>query len=100
MENANTGQVNFINAGAFVRVYNQSFFILTERFGKKLASIKRNIKSVNNQFVIMGGFPTINVKAFYPLAVETDWGYQLTTNYGLTGYDVWLEWQQLKAATN
>jgi hypothetical protein len=84
--------VNFIVEGSFLKVYNQSFYVVQQLLGFKLKAAIKYIKKID-QIIVCGGFPAAAITKRYPNATPTLTGYELISHYDLSGYDKWYESQ-------
>lgn len=82
----------FFTEGSFLKVYNHSFYVISQLLGFKLKPIIKHIKKID-QIIIYGGFPANVIYQRYPQAKPISHGYQLKGHYDLRGYAHWYQQQ-------
>lgn len=80
----------FFTEGSFLKVYNHSFYVVSQLLGFKLKPIIKYIKKID-QIIIYGGFPVNIIHQRYPSASVISQGYQLKRSYDLSGYALWYQ---------
>lgn len=84
--------VAFLTEGTFLKLYNQSFYVVNQLLGFKLKPIVKHIKKID-QIIVYGGFPASVINKRYPSATPTIHGYELISDYDLSGYTNWYQQQ-------
>lgn len=84
--------VVFLTEGTFLKVYNQSFYVVNQLLGFKLKPTIKYIKKID-QIIIHGGFPAFVINKRCPNAAPTIYGYELIKDYDLSGYANWHQLQ-------
>lgn len=94
----NCSAVCFIkDSGLFCRLYNQSAYIVTQLLKRSLKLQVKQIKKLDNQYVISCGLPIKSVLTYFPHVNKTDWGYQLNGEFDTQAYPKWRTEQILLA---
>ncbi|OTQ37037.1 hypothetical protein [Gilliamella apis] len=79
----------FIGNGLFCNLYEQSAYIVCELLGVDLKLRVETIKKLNNEKLIVTGFPNAKVLGKFPEAIKTQWGYVLQDKFDLQGFSAW-----------
>ncbi|MCX8598408.1 MULTISPECIES: hypothetical protein [unclassified Gilliamella] len=82
--------VQFIAEGNFLKLYNQSLYVVQQLLGFNLKATAKYIKKID-EIIICGGFPTRSITKRYPNASPNLTGYELLGNYDLSGYELWYQ---------
>ena len=82
--------VQFIAEGNFLKLYNQSLYVVEQLLGFSLKVTAKYIKKID-EIIICGGFPTSSITKRYPNASPNLTGYELLGDYDLSGYDLWYQ---------
>ncbi|MCX8594789.1 hypothetical protein [Gilliamella sp. B3367] len=82
--------VQFIAEGNFLKLYNQSLYVVEQLLGFSLKVTAKYIKKID-QIIVCGGFPTRSITKRYPNASPNLTGYELLGDYDLSGYDLWYQ---------
>ncbi|MCX8663220.1 hypothetical protein [Gilliamella sp. B2911] len=82
--------VQFIAEGNFLKLYNQSLYVVQQLLGFNLKATAKYIKKID-EIIICGGFPTRSITKRYPNASPNLTGYELLGDYDLSGYDLWYQ---------
>ncbi|MCX8675322.1 hypothetical protein J3U16_08455, partial [Gilliamella sp. B3023] len=80
----------FIAEGNFLKLYNQSLYVVEQLLGFNLKATAKYIKKID-EIIICGGFPTRSITKRYPNASPNLTGYELLGDYDLSGYDLWYQ---------
>lgn len=87
----NNNKVCFINdSGLFCKLYNQSVYIITTQLNKPLNFYIKTFKKLNNEPVIISGYPMQSVLKHFSTAEQTPWGFELSGDFDLSGYDAFV----------
>ncbi|MCX8593842.1 hypothetical protein [Gilliamella sp. B3367] len=82
--------VQFIAEGNFLKLYNQSLYVVQQLLGFNLKATAKFIKKID-QIIVCGGFPTRSITKRYPNASPNLTGYELIGDYDLSGYELWYQ---------
>ena len=82
--------VQFIAEGNFLKLYNQSLYVVQQLLGFNLKATAKYIKKID-EIIICGGFPTRSITKRYPNASPNLTGYELLGDYDLSGYNLWYQ---------
>ena len=82
--------VQFIAEGNFLKLYNQSLYVVEQLLGFNLKATAKYIKKID-EIIICGGFPTRSITKRYPNASPNLTGYELLGDYDLSGYNLWYQ---------
>ncbi|OCL23925.1 hypothetical protein A9G07_03545 [Gilliamella sp. wkB72] len=82
--------VQFIAEGNFLKLYNQSLYVVEQLLGFNLKVTAKYIKKID-EIIICGGFPTRSITKRYPNASPNLTGYELLGDYDLSGYELWYQ---------
>ena len=82
--------VQFIAEGNFLKLYNQSLYVVEQLLGFSLKVTAKYIKKID-EIIICGGFPTRSITKRYPNASPNLTGYELLGDYDLSGYELWYQ---------
>ena len=82
--------VQFIAEGNFLKLYNQSLYVVEQLLGFNLKVTAKFIKKID-QIIVCGGFPTRSITKRYPNASPNLTGYELLGDYDLSGYELWYQ---------
>ena len=82
--------VQFIAEGNFLKLYNQSLYVVQQLLGFNLKATAKYIKKID-EIIICGGFPTRSITKRYPNASPNLTGYELLGDYDLSGYELWYQ---------
>ena len=82
--------VQFIAEGNFLKLYNQSLYVVEQLLGFNLKATAKYTKKID-EIIICGGFPTRSITKRYPNASPNLTGYELLGNYDLSGYELWYQ---------
>ena len=82
--------VQFIAEGNFLKLYNQSLYVVEQLLGFNLKVTAKYIKKID-EIIICGGFPTRSITKRYPNASPNLTGYELLGDYDLSGYNLWYQ---------
>ncbi|MCX8585625.1 MULTISPECIES: hypothetical protein [unclassified Gilliamella] len=82
--------VQFIAEGNFLKLYNQSLYVVEQLLGFNLKVTAKYIKKID-QIIVCGGFPTRSITKRYPNANPNLTGYELLGDYDLSGYELWYQ---------
>ena len=82
--------VQFIAEGNFLKLYNQSLYVVQQLLGFNLKVTAKYIKKID-QIIVCGGFPTRSITKRYPNANPNLTGYELLGDYDLSGYELWYQ---------
>ena len=82
--------VQFIAEGNFLKLYNQSLYVVEQLLGFNLKATAKYIKKID-QIIVCGGFPTRSITKRYPNASPNLTGYELLGDYDLSGYELWYQ---------
>ena len=92
------GFLSLIDEGSFLRIYNQSAFIITQKLQHNFKISAHTIGKFQQYHFVYCAFPKRNLHFYFKNIHKTAWGYQLTGEYDLADYDNWFK--QFFAQTN
>ena len=92
------GFLSLIDEGSFLRIYNQSAFIVTQILQHNFKISAHTIGKFQQYQFVYCAFPKRNLHFYFKNIHKTAWGYQLTGEYDLADYDNWFK--QFFAQTN
>lgn len=83
------GYLSLIDEGSFLRIYNQSAYIISELYQQKLKIMHNILGKLNNYPIVYCGFPKRNLSFHFNNAQKMEWGYQIAGDFDLSGYQMW-----------
>ena len=85
------GFLSLIDEGSFLRIYNQSAFIITQKLQHNFKISAHTIGKFQQYHFVYCAFPKRNLHFYFKNIHKTAWGYQLTCEYDLADYDNWFK---------
>ncbi|PXY91875.1 hypothetical protein [Gilliamella apis] len=85
------GFLSLIDEGSFLRIYNQSAFIITQILQHNFKISAHTIGKFQQYHFVYCAFPKRNLHFHFENIRKTAWGYELTGEYDLVDYDNWFK---------
>lgn len=87
-----SGYLSLIDEGLFLRIYNQSAYIVNALQKQKLVLSCNVIKKLDNRQIVYCGFPKSSLAQRVSNAEKTKWGFEVKGDFDLTDYSNWFQW--------
>ena len=85
------GFLSLIDEGSFLRIYNQSAFIVTQILQRHFKISAHTIGKFQQYHFVYCAFPKRNLHFHFENIRKTAWGYELAGEYDLADYDNWFK---------
>ncbi|TSJ92014.1 hypothetical protein FPQ14_01790 [Gilliamella apicola] len=85
------GFLSLIDEGSFLRIYNQSAFIVTQILQRHFKISAHTIGKFQQYQFVYCAFPKRNLHFHFENIRKTAWGYELAGEYDLADYDNWFK---------
>lgn len=83
------GFLSLIDEGNFLRIYNQSAYIINKIFQQNLKIATNILNKSQKCSIVYCGFPKRNLSLHFNNAQKMEWGYQIAGDFDLSGYQMW-----------